>query len=168
VDDWGNYYVIVGSSGAALVGIQFVVITLVASREQRPTTRVIHAFATPTVVHLGAALTISAVMSAPWHSLIAISVALVVAGVAGTAYCAIMIRRMRHQTEYTPVWQDWLWYAAFPCASYAALAIGAALFRSTSDLPHFVIAAAALALLLIGIHNAWDTVIDIVASKKAR
>ena len=30
--EWESYYVIVGSSGAALVGLQFVVLTLIAER----------------------------------------------------------------------------------------------------------------------------------------
>jgi len=30
--DWGNYYLIVGSAGAALIGIQFVVMTLIGDR----------------------------------------------------------------------------------------------------------------------------------------
>ncbi len=52
---WGNFYVIVGSSGAALIGIQFVVIALIADRRAVATAEAIRAFATPTVVDLGAA-----------------------------------------------------------------------------------------------------------------
>jgi hypothetical protein len=59
------------------------------------------------------------------------------------------------------VWEDWLWYTALPCVCYAALTM-TALFRIDSPLPLFVVGAAALALLLIGIHNAWDTVTHIV------
>jgi hypothetical protein len=52
---WGNFYVIVGSAGAALVAIQFVVITLIAAMRLRPTPDSISAFGTPTVVHLAGA-----------------------------------------------------------------------------------------------------------------
>lgn len=69
MSDWQSFYVIVGSSGAALIGIQFVVMTLIASRRQRPTAESLNAFGTPTVVHLVGSLLISAIMSAPWHSL---------------------------------------------------------------------------------------------------
>jgi hypothetical protein len=44
---------------------------------------------------------------------------------------------------------------------YAALAI-TAFRRTNAAAPLFVIGAAALGLLLIGIHNAWDTVTHIV------
>ena len=37
MSDWASYYVILGSSGAALIGIQFVVMTLIANRRRRPT-----------------------------------------------------------------------------------------------------------------------------------
>ena len=49
---WENFYVIVGSAGAALIGIQFVVITLIADMRPRPPADSIGAFGTPTVVHL--------------------------------------------------------------------------------------------------------------------
>lgn len=159
---WGNFYVIVGSSGAALIGVQFVVITLIAGMRRRAEADSISAFATPTVVHLAGAFLISAIMSVPWASLFPASVALAVAGLCGLAYGAIVIHRARRQTGYRPVWEDWLWHATFPCGAYVALAL-AALFLSTATQPAMsVIAAAALGLLLIGIHNAWDSVTHIV------
>jgi hypothetical protein len=161
---WQSFYVIVGSSGAALIGIQFVVIALVAGRRKGiATADAINAFATPTVVHLGGALVVSALMSAPWTSLPGASLALATCGLAGLGYAGIVMRRARRQTTYEPVLEDWVWYAAFPSCAYAALAAGALLLRTTTDNALFVVAAAALGLLLIGIHNAWDTVTHVVA-----
>jgi hypothetical protein len=102
---WGNFYVIVGSSGAALIGIQFVVIALVANRRALATADAIRAFATPTVVHLGAALLVSAIMSAPWPSLLPASVALALCGIGGLGYGTIVIYHARRQTTHAPVWQ---------------------------------------------------------------
>src|SRR5689334_2010460 len=90
---WESFYVIVGTSGAALIGMQFIVMTLLAARHQRPPGDAVDAFSTPTVVHLGAALVISAVMSAPWPSLSAVSAAVILGGLAGFAYCALVMRR---------------------------------------------------------------------------
>ena len=167
---WESFYVIVGSSGAALVGIQFVVMTLIANRRRRPTAESLQAFGTPTVVHLVGALLVSAIMSAPWRSLFPASVALVTCGIGGIAYGAIVIRRVRRQTYYKPVRQDWLWYALLPCGVYVALALAAAFLRLNTRPALFGIGAAALGLLLIGIHNAWDTVTHIVVrdSRAAR
>ncbi len=160
---WESFYVIVGSSGAALIGIQFVVITLVAWMRRRPEPTTISAFATPTVVHLAGALVISAIMSAPWPSLVLPSVALATWGLGGLVYGATVILRARRQTGYRPVREDWLWYAILPCTAYTALALGAAFLNATPRNSLIVIAAAALAMLLIGIHNAWDSVTHIVA-----
>jgi hypothetical protein len=71
ISAWENFYVIVGSSGGALIGLQFVVITLIAERRHLTTTGGLGAFATPTVVHLAGALGVSAIMSAPWDSVAA-------------------------------------------------------------------------------------------------
>ena len=37
MSDWASVCVLVGSSGAALIGMQFVVMTLIASRDECPT-----------------------------------------------------------------------------------------------------------------------------------
>jgi hypothetical protein len=162
VSGWENYYVIVGSSAAALIGLQFVVITLIASRRKPAPAETVSAFGTPTVVHLAGALLVSAIMSAPWPSLFAISIALAMCGVGGLAYCVMVIRRARRQTSYQPVWEDWLWHAILPCSMYTALAITEVFLRTTPQIALFVIGASALGLLFIGIHNAWDTVTHIV------
>jgi hypothetical protein len=162
VSAWQNFYVIVGSSGGALIGIQFVVIVLIASTRRRTDVATISAFGTPTVVHFGGALTISAIMSAPWPSLFATSVVLTICGVGGLIYAAIVFHRAHRQTIYKPVSEDWLWYAILPCSIYAALTVAALLVRTTTQVALFVVAGAALSLLLIGIHNAWDTVTHIV------
>jgi hypothetical protein len=73
---WESFYVIVGSGGAALVGLQFVVITLIADMRTRASADAVGGFSTPTVVHLSGALIVSSIMSAPWRSLFPVSMAL--------------------------------------------------------------------------------------------
>lgn len=159
---WQNYYVIVGSSGGALIGIQFVVITLIAYMRRRSPAETVGAFGTPTVMHLAGALLVSAIMSAPWPSLFATSVALGVCGIGGFAYSCIVIRLAHRQTGYEPVWEDWLWYAILPLIIYATVAVSAVLLRRAIQAALFMIGASALSMLLIGIHNAWDTVTHLV------
>ena len=165
LSSWENFYVVVGSSGGALIGLQFVVITLIAASSHRTTARSLGAFGTPTVVHLTGALLVSAIMSVPWPSPASLSIALGISGLGGLAYGAVVVHRARHQTDYEPVWEDWLWYAALPCVSYTALAVMAALLGAHLHGALFGVGAAALGLLLIGIHNAWDTVVHIVVSR---
>jgi hypothetical protein len=152
----------VGSSGAALIGIQFVVIALIANMRRRPSMDSISAFGTPTVVHLAGALIVSAIMSVPWPSLFPASIALAMSGFVGLAYSVIAVSRARRQTHYRPDWEDWLWYALLPCSVHITLIVAALLLRTMNLVAMFLIAAAALGLLLIGIHNAWDTVTHVV------
>jgi hypothetical protein len=83
---WETFYGIVGASGGALIGVQFVVVTLLANMRVRPTSESIHAFATPTVVNFGFALLVSSLMSIPWTSLFAASATLAVCGLIGLGY----------------------------------------------------------------------------------
>jgi len=159
---WANFYVLVGSAAAAVIGVQFVVIALIANRRASVTAESIRAFATPTLVQLGAALFVAAIMSAPWLSLRPLSAALALCGLGGLSYGVTVVYRARRQRTYTPVWQDWLWYGIWPCSLYAALAVSALLLRSANECALLVVGALALGLLLIGIHNAWDTVTHIV------
>ncbi len=164
---WESFYVILGSSSAALIGLQFVVITLVAERrahQAEPYT--LSAFATPTVVHFAGALLVSAAMTTPWPTPMAVGIALVVCGVGGMIYGVRVILRALRQTSYKPVWEDWIFHVVLPDLAYIVLALGGRLVYVRATVGPFLVASAALALLLIGIHNAWDTVTYIVTSAR--
>jgi len=160
---WESFYVIVGSSGAALTGLQFVVIALIAEARTRSTLQQIDVFGTPTIVHFCAVLLVSAILSAPWPTLSSIGLVLGVCGAAGVVYGVIVVIRARRQTEYRPVFEDWLWHAVLPLIAYALLLAAAVMLRSYPHRMLFAVAATALLLLFIGIHNAWDTVTYIAA-----
>ncbi len=65
---WESFYVIAGSVAGTLIGLQFVVIALIADSRRRTTSPEIAAFGTPTVLHFCAALLLSALLSVPWAS----------------------------------------------------------------------------------------------------
>jgi len=163
---WESFYVIVGSSAGALTGLQFVVIALIAEAESAASMLEVRAFGTPTVVHFCASLLISAVLSAPWHGLSGAGLVLGACGAAGVIYVLIVIRHARRQTGYAPDAEDWLWYAALPLVAYAALLAAATLLAWHPRSSLFVIAATALLLLFIGIHNAWDSVTYIAVQRR--
>ena len=156
---WENFYVIVGSSAGALIGLQFVVITLIAAK---PIARVDAlaggAFATPSVVHFGVVLLLSAIASAPWKEIIPVAIIWGLVGLCGVVYVAVVARRMRVQSAYQPVFEDWLFHVLLPFAAYAVLAISAYAAHSHARPALFLVGAASLLLLFIGIHNAWDAV----------
>ena len=157
LNGWESFYVIVGSSGAALTGLMFVVIAIVADSPQRDTSA-IKAFGTPTMVHFCIALLISAVVSAPWHRIWSLATAIAAIGVGGMTYGCVVLGRALRQTGYKPVFQDWLWYTALPLVAHITFVIAGLLLPRLADASLFFIGTATLLLLLIGIHNAWDTV----------
>src|SRR5438270_6049451 len=105
LSEWENFYVIAGSSAGALIGLQFVVLTLIASRPVGAgTAQAGHAFATPTIVHFGAVLLLAGMLSAPWQAITPAAVLWGLLGLSGIVYAAVVVRRMRRQTttaEYT-------------------------------------------------------------------
>ncbi len=162
---WESFYVIVGSSAGALTGLQFVVIALVSESRQRATFGQLDAFATPTIVHFCGALLISAILSAPWPSLTGVAVLLGITGIWGIAYTGIVFIRARRVAGYTPVLEDWIWHVTLPFLSYIILLVGALTLRADPALALFMIGSMAVLLVLIGIHNAWDSVTFIVVER---
>lgn len=167
MNGWENFYVIVGSSAGALIGLQFVVLTLIAGRPvARGEAQAGAAFSTPSVVHFGVVLLLSAIISAPWDGIGAVAILWGGVGLSGIAYSVIVGRRMRAQTVYKPVFEDWLFYVLLPLAAYIMLAGSAFAARSHARTALFIVGAAALLLLFTGIHNAWDTVMHLVFVEK--
>jgi energy-converting hydrogenase Eha subunit E len=160
---WETFYLILGTSAGALTGLMFVVMALVA--DFRGSEQQIEAFGTPTVVHFGAVLLLSVILSAPWPVISALRLALATFGATGAVYMLIVLRRARRQTDYKPVFEDWLFHAVLPLLSYGGI------LAAAWGLPHrttpllFVVGAAGVLLVFIGLHNAWDTVTYVVVAR---
>jgi hypothetical protein len=155
---WQNFYVIVGSSGGALIGLQFVADLPL----KRGDARSADAFGTPTVVHFGSVLLLSAILSAPWGGAAAPTLLCGLCGLTGFVYVIVVLRRAREQSAYKPVFEDWLFHVLLPAAAYGLLAAAAYAAHSHVHAALFGVATAALLLLFIGIHNAWDSVTFLV------
>jgi hypothetical protein len=160
---WQTFYTIIGSAAATLTGLIFVVVTLIAGVRARVSSQseAFATFNTPNVVHFGIALLVAAILSAPWQALWNAGLLLGLSGLGGMIYVVIVLRRVRRQKDYQPVLEDWLFHTVFPLVSYTALLVAAMLLPGQPVPALFVIAAATLLLLFIGIHNAWDNVMYI-------
>jgi hypothetical protein len=158
LSQWEGFYGIVGSAAGALVGLQFVVLTLVAQRPQVGAGDAGAAFATPTIVHFSTVLLLSAILRAPWDALGFAAALWLLIGVAGVVYSLIVARRMRRQTVYRPQLEDWVFHFALPLAAYMILAVSPFTVASHTREALFAVGTAALLLLFTGIHNAWDGV----------
>ena len=153
---WENFYVITGSCAGGLTGITFVVIALIRDVQSvRPTG--LRAFVTPTIVHFGGVLALSAYLSMPRQGVMSLSVGFGVAGLAGLIYGGVIAANMRRQgSEYVPVHEDWIWNVALPTLVYGGLLVMAFLVWRKPVQTLYGVAAASLLLLFIGIRNAWD------------
>jgi hypothetical protein len=155
---WDSFYVIVGSAAGALIGLQFVVLTLIAERPSAGAAEAGAAFGSPTIVHFGVVLFLSAFLHAPWQTIAIAAIIWGLIGLGGVVYTVIVARRLRKQPVYKPVFEDWLCHVGLPFFGYAMLALSSLAAASHPREALFGVGGAALLLLFIGIHNAWDSV----------
>jgi len=159
LEHWESFYVIVGAAAGALIGLQFVVMTLIAEKPPQRIAEANPVFATPTIVHFSVCFLLSALMSVPWTSAVEAAWAWGLAGLFGFLYTLTVAARMRKQTAYMPDAEDWVFHAVLPLAAYLFLGLSASWAQSHEHGALFAVGAAALALLFIGIHNSWDSVV---------
>lgn len=99
--------------------------TLIAERSPPHAVEAAPAFATPTIVHFGAVLLLSAIQSAPWREITIVTAILGLMGLVGVVYIINVARKMRAQAAYQPEFGNWLHNALLPLAAYAMLALSA-------------------------------------------
>jgi len=168
LSSWQNFYVIVGSASVGLISLMFVVLSLIASRNKRKSSEVTGVFATPTVVHLCAAFLIAAIFNAPWPELWYVDLALGICGLAGVLYGLVIFWRALRQSKYQPELEDWIWHIILPFLSYMALFGASLVIPANAVLALFIVGAAAVLFLFIGVHNAWDSVTYMIFVIEAR
>jgi len=169
---WDNFYVIMGGAAGGLTGLTFVVITLIRESAQGVRLTGLGAFVTPTIVHFCGVLALAAFMSMPHQRAATLGVGLGIGGLAGVAYGILigvnMGRVAASGLHYIPVREDWIWNVIVPTLAYAALIVMAVLiFDRVTVAALYGVAGLALALLLIGIRNAWDLVVWISVNPPA-
>jgi hypothetical protein len=165
LSDWETFYVITGSSAAALTGLMFVVVALRSEAKFEDAEAGVRAFGTPTVVHFCAVLLLAALLSVPGHTLGSLATCVGATGIGGVVLTAWVVVQARRQSSYVPVLSDWIWHVALPFVAYAALAATAIVMLRRPALALDLVAATTLLLLFIGIHNAWDAAVWIAARR---
>ena len=164
--EWESFYVIIGSSAAALTGLQFVVIALGAEAERIGGAPEMEAFATPTIVHFCAVLLIAAIVSVPRQTPATLAMCFAVEGLAGLVYTSIVASRFGRGMRYVPVLEDLISHIILPFVAYTTLLVTGVSVYWHAVAALYIIAATALLLLLLGIHNAWDSALYIAMSKR--
>jgi hypothetical protein len=149
--EWRDFYVMIGTASGVIVGATFIVASLAANLKERMVG--LRGFITPTAVHLGSVLVGSAILTAPTLTPDPLALLLGAGGTAGVVYSLIVTTR---------IWglkldrSDRGFYALLPILAYAAMAGAAAMALSRITQALEIVAVALVALLIIGMRNAWD------------
>ena len=156
---WSAFFTMTAASAATLTGLMFVVLTLVSGSNRTQAAKDgVSTFSTPTVIHFGAALLISAILCAPFRSLGVPATAIAIAAFAGVVHMLRVAFLSRRLTRYSPDVEDWIWYTVLPLIAYCTIFAAAMAMFSAPVNALFVLAAGLLFLIFMGIRNAWDIV----------
>lgn len=158
--NWQNFYVIMGTAAATLTGLMFVVTTLIAGIDTHTDTlnAAVSAFNTPIVMHFCSVLLLAGIFSAPWQTLTSVSLLLGLLSLGTALYMIVVMWRMMRIPDYRSTLEDWAWYFVLPFLAHVALIVAAWILAEDPNRALYIIGAAIILLLLVGIRNAWDMV----------
>ncbi len=152
---WENFYLLVGSAAGALVGIMFIVITLTAGYESKRKDIGSRVYNTPIVFHFSVILSVSIISAVPELPTRLTTALLIISAAFGLAYSlTTTIRMISADWQPLPDLSDKLFYGVLPSLVY--LILGVASLLPTAPFALDIIGASMVAMLLIGIRNAWD------------
>lgn len=158
VGSWHDFFVLIGTASATLVGLMFVAVSITAgymTEELRPGLSV---FLSPTILHLASILVICLAALLPTNDA-GIGALVVAIGVAGFAYAVratIGVERFLRDPDSRIDREDRFFYGALPPACQLFVIVGATLVMRGAPSGPWVLATALVALLLLCIRNAWD------------
>ncbi len=154
---WQNFYTLLGTASATLVGLLFVAASVgsgVYTRDKHPALRV---FLSPTVVHFSTVLAVCLVAMAPVRSWEIAGGLLGITGALGFAYAISVWRSLVRQDLMQGIdWEDRLWYAAIPAFSYVFVIVAGVGFWRRTEMGCQALALGSCLLMIAGIRNAWD------------
>jgi hypothetical protein len=167
-EHWDSFFLLIGGAAGALIGLLFIVVTLMRGGDSGTRLRGASVFMTPTVAHLAMVLTVSALATAPGISMAAASGIIGVCALVCLAFSGRSLAMLATGGIKATHWSDLWGYGVAPLAvSLALLASTAAVwFAPDGFAPDWGarwIAISLVAILLLAIRNAWDLVTWITA-----
>ena len=159
--EWLDFYVLVGTAGATLLGLLFVAVSLGAgylTEQHQSGTRT---FMSPVVVHFTSVFFLCAVALFPSHQakfLAALIGATALIGAIMSTYITIQVVR----TDMTNYIQDYLAYGLLPGIGYLVLLAAAVSIYLEKHFGLNALAGALLLLTIANIRNAWDLTLTMV------
>lgn len=154
---WHDFYMLLGTAAATLIGAMFVVASIGSSLLTRSHAPQIRIFLTPTVIHLSSVVLAAVVAMMPAVDWLALNILFGVGGIGGIVYSFLIGLRIVKSRNID--WEDRVWYALLPLVGYGII-LAAALSILLRAVPDLLAIAVGLVLLVVaGIRNAWDMII---------
>ena len=156
---WDSYFLLIGGAAGALIGLLFVVAGLTSGLQREDRLRGASLYLSPVVFHFAVVLVVSGAALAPRLSAPHMAIVVGVCALAGLVHLAYVTAGIAsRRTPAPPHWSDVWCYGVGPLGLYAALAGAAWAVWAAASWAAYAVAAAGMALLLIGVRNAWDLV----------
>jgi hypothetical protein len=167
LERWANFYLITAGAAATLIGLLFVVITLVSERRvEVHDTAKIHVYLTATVVYFASVLGVAVLLTFPNHTRLTATLCICLVGVVGLIYSGSSLIGGDKKSYYER--HDVITYAVFPFAAYGLLVLGGVLLLHDTQRGLTFVAVGMLSLLTIAIRNSWAIAVGVISTLPGR
>jgi uncharacterized membrane protein len=164
---WRDFYELLGTASATMIGLLFVAASVGSGVFSSDRLAPLRMFLTASVIHFSSILAISLFALTPLRSQTMFGALVIAGGLFGLAYYAITghdsIRDGLHKRIDL---EDRIWYAVLPVAGYLLETATGITLATDHPLGWPLLAVSAGALLVIGIHNAWDITVWSISRKR--
>jgi hypothetical protein len=162
-EGWDNFYLLIGGAAGGLIGLLFIVVTLMGGGQGALKLRAASIYMTPNVAHLAMLLTLSALAAAPRLADPARAILVIACAIACLAFTGRALLMLGAGAVKASHWSDWWGYGVFPFLACLGLGGSAAAAWVAPEWAARGIAASMIAMLLLAVRNAWDLVTWITA-----
>ena len=156
-EGWGEFYLLAGSAAAVLIGLIFVVVTLMSDRPRSSVLTGSKLYMGPVVLQVSFVLALSAAALTPGitrGAFAALATGVALWGLVRGVLSIVGIGALKDEVHWSDVW----FYGVFPSLLYVALAAVAVGFWTGQGWAVHGIAAVTTAVLLLSVRNEWDLV----------
>jgi hypothetical protein len=161
---WHDFYLLAGGAAATLAGLMFVAVTFGAGLVNEENASTVRAFIDPPFSHFLHVIVTGCLLVMPTMTARALG-SLLFAGVGVRAVSLVWIYRRfmdAHRARGDMELSDWLIGIVFPVLAFAAILVAAAGFLVGHPASFTLVAAGTLAVLVIGVRNAWELMLWLV------
>ncbi len=164
---WHEFYTLLGTASATLIGLQFVAATVGASVFASSRRAALRVFLSASVVNFSSILAASLIVLAPVRNWAAFGALIVGCGIFGLTHSALAWRDTLREGLITAIdTEDRVWYVALPVLGYLLVACSGIALGLRSEFGTAALAVSMGLLLLVALHNAWDITLWIITRRQ--